>query len=403
MDNELINDYIDGTLPIEREEELFAILSNNAEARAELKSLLYMKDAIRTDTKAFTPSVKSTGAIFSQLGFTPPVLPPVQVPSPSIIDKLKDIANINLKTIVTSIISASLTAIVFTVYMTSISEIIAENSTISQYDNYQLNSIESIDNDNPFKEDKADAMPNLDDYDINNACNAFTLIDDSQPMIQIIDEADLASINNYYSNDKFIEPKPENGKLMFISNKTEIFDTNELNRDFLNDIVRNNVFSFEIYGSYYHNNTNEQVNSIYEQTLNNTILNFIYTINNDFSIGLDYRRENFNYRIDENNLSRISDKLIGYGEKPNFETAGLILRYHPEFAKLPYSQLFTQVMIGGNKVGYVGRLMLGAEIEPIANYTILIGYDWSKLVFSSKEQILHTSKNGLHIGAGIKF
>ncbi|MFW5701359.1 MAG: anti-sigma factor family protein, partial [Bacteroidota bacterium] len=60
----LIHEFVDGTLSPEHEEELFASLRSNDELRSELKQQMAIKSAVRSDTKAFTPSAASTMAIF---------------------------------------------------------------------------------------------------------------------------------------------------------------------------------------------------------------------------------------------------------------------------------------------------------------------------------------------------
>ena len=67
-----IHEFLDGSLEINGEEEFFLMLANNEEFRSELKQQLAMKEAIKNDTKAYTPAAFSTMAIFSSLGFAPP-------------------------------------------------------------------------------------------------------------------------------------------------------------------------------------------------------------------------------------------------------------------------------------------------------------------------------------------
>jgi hypothetical protein len=70
-----IHDFLDGSLESSEEENLFLLLSNDDDLRSELKQQLAMKDAIKSDTKAFSPSAASTMAIFSALGFATPIAP----------------------------------------------------------------------------------------------------------------------------------------------------------------------------------------------------------------------------------------------------------------------------------------------------------------------------------------
>jgi len=411
MNLELINDFVDGTLPIEKEEELFALLSTDACARTELKHQLSMKDAIKSDSKAFTPSVKSTAAIFSSLGFTPPVAAQIPEPMPatkSLINKFVEFANANISSIIASIASAGLTATFFLAFIASNSDTIADLDAQSLI--YPQNKTYSI----------------LYDYPLTN--NSKSVIDDLANATQTISHIPIISTKNIDNKDLIkISPNlPDNstnnsqehiiefsnsinkddvgfGRINYENRSSALYESlDAMNHQFeLVNTSNNNEFSFELYGSHYIT-PQENINISNEQTLNNIILNLIYSINEEFSIGLDYRRENFYLIFEGNEKREKSNALYRYEMKPNFETAGLLLRYNPKFAKLPYTQLFAQSVVGGNKVGYVGRAMIGAELVPIPNYSIIIGYDWSNMFYSFQDKWFSTTKKGIHFGVGVK-
>ena len=69
--SKLIHEFADGTLESGNEEELFRLLASNEDYRGELKQQIAMKNAIKIDAKAYTPSAASTLKIFSSIGFTP--------------------------------------------------------------------------------------------------------------------------------------------------------------------------------------------------------------------------------------------------------------------------------------------------------------------------------------------
>lgn len=67
--DELITSYLDGELPIEKEDEMFSSLAKDSEdSRAAMRELISMRNVIPQDTEAFTPPIAAKDAVFSQLG-----------------------------------------------------------------------------------------------------------------------------------------------------------------------------------------------------------------------------------------------------------------------------------------------------------------------------------------------
>lgn len=68
---QLLHDFVDGSLDYHGEMTLFSELQSNEGLRRELKLLMLMQKAARHDVKAFTPAPESHDAIFARLGFSP--------------------------------------------------------------------------------------------------------------------------------------------------------------------------------------------------------------------------------------------------------------------------------------------------------------------------------------------
>jgi len=67
--DELITSYLDGELPIDKEDEMFSSLAKDSEdSRAAMRELISMRNVIPHDTEAFTPPIAAKDAVFSQLG-----------------------------------------------------------------------------------------------------------------------------------------------------------------------------------------------------------------------------------------------------------------------------------------------------------------------------------------------
>ncbi len=68
---QLLHDYVDGSLDYQDEMRLFNELRTNEALRQELKLLILMQKSARHDVEAFTPAPDSHDVIFARLGFAP--------------------------------------------------------------------------------------------------------------------------------------------------------------------------------------------------------------------------------------------------------------------------------------------------------------------------------------------
>lgn len=70
--SELLNDFMENSLPSSHEDALFHALAGDEELRFEMKSLMRMREAIREDDEGAVIPISSTNAIFSRLGYSVP-------------------------------------------------------------------------------------------------------------------------------------------------------------------------------------------------------------------------------------------------------------------------------------------------------------------------------------------
>jgi|GEM_PF-520419 len=69
--DELITSYLDGELPLEKEDAMFTSLASDSEdSRSAMRELISMRNVIPHDTEAYTPPPAAKDAVFSQLGMT---------------------------------------------------------------------------------------------------------------------------------------------------------------------------------------------------------------------------------------------------------------------------------------------------------------------------------------------
>jgi len=68
----MLQSFLDGELPPEKEESLFLLMSQSSDLRAEMRDLLAIRSAVQHDMKSLVPPVETTRALFGTLGFTAP-------------------------------------------------------------------------------------------------------------------------------------------------------------------------------------------------------------------------------------------------------------------------------------------------------------------------------------------
>ena len=124
-----------------------------------------------------------------------------------------------------------------------------------------------------------------------------------------------------------------------------------------------------------------------------------YKLDNEFSFGIDYRRERFAQEF----TGKEGNNYFVYRQEPNFQTISLFAKYNPEILKYEVFSPFTILSLGANSSGPVGRIMLGTDIYFSNKFYFTIGYDYNTLFYTQSGANFISSKTGYHFGAGIKF
>jgi len=72
-------------------------------------------------------------------------------------------------------------------------------------------------------------------------------------------------------------------------------------------------------------------------------------------------------------------------------------------AKLSDFKSFANLYIGGNKIGQIGRIMIGTEISPSKEYGFIIGVEGSLLRHLHQNKEFWAKKIGLNYGIMFHF
>lgn len=382
---QIIYEFVDGELPAEQESELFAMLATDQEARNELKSILAIKEAVRSDSVAFVPPVKSTQRIFSSLGFSAPGA----VATTATISKFAQLGQwlaSQYKFIATGIASAVTTALLMWF-------LVPQNQQIQQipHNSSKLASSSSYLQDE-IKQNNTPLQPELKEKIV------YKYIVVEKPK-QLLSE-NIANSSDFLS---IITPSKAIPKLQanLVNNIPPNFAVNIMNIPAFNELYadKERNLSLEIKGLSHLSDLKERVGPSQDQNFNNTSFSILYKYSPELSFGIDYTRENFYQKFSgyENN------QLYQYEQNPNFETFSLLARYSPNFADFDFARIFAQTSLGGNKVGYVGRFSFGAEIPVLNRYSLAVSYSFSNMYYEHQNKWFSSSKRGVELGAKINF
>ena len=431
--SELIHDFTDGTLDTVREPELFNVLASNDELRTEFKHQLAMKSAIRTDAKAYTPAVHSTLQIFSSLGFVPPASVAVTTVGGS-----GAVAGTAVKSagffskfgaaLITGTIAVVTTGLIaYWLFNSEIGDLKIENKNLTS----QLNIAK-----------KQNEIPVVKSFAMDETKNKIDMPEKVKiKYVYIQKSEDRSQKSEGIDNGKLMidngqpitengEPITDNGEQIaeneLSSNNSQLlFDKAEFNRNQygLNDyngfMTRLSPFPTIQFDDSYKSNFHEDLGISIElmnmenwftikptispeeyNKFNNTSVSVLYNIFNDFHTGVEYRRETFFQRfvgVDEKGDSN------RYEQQPNFESAGLLLRYSNKDFNLYGIYPYGQIVLGGTNVGFIFRYGFGFKYSPFNNLSFIIGLNSSSLFYSHGGKPWQSNRYDLNYGLSFEF
>ncbi len=389
-----IHDFLDGSLEATGEEEFFLLLSNNEELRSELKQQLAMKDAIKSDTKAFSPSAASTMAIFSTLGFSSPIA--AEAAAPAFGTKVGNFFSQYKQGFVGGIMSAVATiAIVF--WFFNPMENIADKSLPVKGESYagmqpankalQLSLpkvvSKSIGNSKPNVVVKYVYLPK---EEANTS---------SQPIISESrsNASDVAELS--YSAHLAKQQQPT----LSVENNSDGTQQDAIFNDLMiHSVELNSGFSLEVRGSQDWLMNGSNITPATFPKFNNMGLTAMYSLSENFQAGIDIRQENFFQ--DFTGYDEINHKIYNIQQQPNFTSAGIALRY--TWNDDGWIPVINQITLGGTNAGIIGRFMLGTKYSPYHNISFMLGIEYSILRYFHQDEYFASPKVGLNYGVTFK-
>jgi hypothetical protein len=429
---QIIYDYIEGVLPPEKELELFQMLTANEELRAELKSQMAIKSAVKSDVVAYTPKAQSTMNIFNTIGLTPPpgIAP---IPNPGffsvIAGKLSNLSPFFM----TGLATAAATAVVifmlynFGAFDGALLAKYGNNATInninqsaiplmtSEADLAKQDDIQTVETKIAGKSnvtDKSTVEPKVvykyiyvtkDDTRANEnqkfaaqQDNLQVLTDNVSNNLFTPSEVAFSKSNLSSLNKQF---RGEDSPLYLLRSP---YGANDIRNPMIEATFIGNEgnenFAVEFRGSIYNHGEGVKIDPA-KYDMANFGISVTYSLFDELKVGVDYHRENF-YQT----FSGVEDGVLyTYHQNPNIQTYGALVRYHPDFAKISYFAPFVQVNGGYSTVGPVFRGMFGLEFSMDNTSKFVVAYGYNHLRFKHDDKWFDSGKTGLQIGFGFKF
>lgn len=398
MNNDsLIQDYLDGTLDSESEDELFSLIGSDYEVRSEYKKYIAIESALKSDLSKIAPSVNSTINVFSKLGFTPPVS--VMPPKPVKVSLLKRIAEFYMqhKRVMSASLASSLVTAFLLLYF-------LPGGSFIKSPQYMLGGSSYSGSGNTAE------IPPSAPVNKHFAANMNRFI----PSVQ--SEANVEEMSSETSHRSYTEAYNKSvNRLNAIPDEKQLTESQlfvRSNSDFaLNYNRKNHLFDnsepagnkkkmgiqVSVSGNYGVPLSDPGLSQPRSTMLNTTGLNIAYTVAEDVAVEADVRREYFHQKYEERNLT----SNLQHEQYPNYLTFGVGARFY--FAKEGNFAAYGNVHAGANKSGYVGRAGVSVEYAPTPDYKFVVGVESSRLAYNRSNNMHYSDKIGVNYGVAFNF
>jgi len=418
--SELLNKFFDGQIEPNEEESLFNSLATNASLRKELKNLIDIEKAVKSDFGVMFPPVETTSALFSNSNIS----------TQSIVTKAPFMASFKtliLSNLLTLIIASSLVYLGMNYFNNNSNLIKSANHTQSSIQNqnnaYNYPVISNLNvnssNDNSLNPNKS--QNNISNNNINNnhikKSNIVgkRIVDKSNDKQENSNNDQFASnpinLENHSSDVNQIEPPSvTNSKFnaqantnLLLNKNNDIYLSKMQSIDFpipsysIKQLGLNNL-SLTFSGGDSWSLPKATVPRSSQPLFNNNAITLTYNLNKNFSFGIDFRQEYFYQKY--NGIDKDKQEYI-YEQNTNYSAFGLLAREN--ILNYDYFKTFVQTYLGLNKIGPIGRLMFGLEINPREEYGFIFTVEGSSLRYFHQNNYYWSNKIGAYYGIILHF
>lgn len=408
----LLLEFMDGTLSSTDEMALFNALSSNEELRGEFKHLLAMSSSVHSDVQPFITPPESTRAIFEQLGFTPPGIPvrPVSA-TPATVGKLRRIVPALASGVAASLVTAG---IIFAIFgYPGASNSVATSSAAHR--NGRSASLERV-----------LSIPRGGDGDNSASNNAGNQIASNESQVREVvryvyvpqatptslqeaqrqsatDENEELDVASRDDRDKItLSPMLGTGRTSFArrSSGTSTMALPESGTSLFSNLLSFNdepALTVEIRNTASESFPNATLDPAAGSLLNNKSITLLYSLSDNQSVGIEFGQEPFFQRFEARNAG----KRYQYEQMPILSWAGAAYRY--SLSDMGPFNPFGQFVLGGTRLGVLGKLVVGVNYAPTSSIHITAGIDGSLLSYPVQNTWYSSYKLGLTYGVGFSF
>jgi len=414
MDYEfLIQQYLDGELDADGENQLFSALSSNEELRKQMKEAIALDKGLSKRVSAFVPTSASTLNIFTQLGIGTGVGAAFTAATLGFKEAILAFFSTYSTAIISAIVAVALTTGSFLAFYNPPDKIYKSGNNQVQFQ--KMNNKNTTSNNTPSviakntEQNEKEYAPvrvdtvfryitrtveietnskQVDDISSNLNTTAMGNIDKAEPENQVYLLSSSSPEINTNLNGK------TNQKKNFIYTESGVYTHMPVNVD----DNRNLGISFELKGNGYWSIPHADVVQYETPVFANIQLSALYDFSNSFKAGMDVRQENFYQNFSGTN--EIGEEFE-YKQYPSYYTFSVLGRY--TFLQKQTYSLFAQGSIGATATGSVSRLMFGFKLSPFSSISFLFGVEGSMLTYIHQNNIFNSPKIGLNYGVAFNF
>ncbi len=422
--DELIQDFLDGTLDPSGERDLLFAVAGDDELRSELKRHMAIQRAVKSDTQAFVPSAKSTGSIFSSLGYAVPGGVAAEAARRGIFSKIGAIAAKYSQGLIGGLMATVATLVVVLLLL----EFFGSGGTFTSNKSESEATAATIGTDNHNRTQHtagsdrfSKEIPVTSSSDKNESKvvykTKYVYLPVKIDTIKIIEEA-LGKMAAKFSDNSLSDEINDSRRNVisrvspavndyFESNRSEfilrepvpapIFDFTPRPRA---RIERDRKFALAIRASQPFYSTPIEVSPENDRIFNNYGIAFSYAPTDFLAVGADLRRENF-YQIYETGPDR-SGYYWRHEQQPNFTSAGIFARGVWSDA-LPGFSPYAQFGFGGNVGGYALRPSIGFVYSPYPGISFILDVEYNNFRFTQDGAVYNSEKTNLNYGISFDF
>ncbi len=398
--SELIHRFIDEGLDPIAEQNLFENMAKNPALRSEFKQYLAFERAALTDFSAYQPSLNSTNTIFSTLGISPTAAgttPTINSP----ISFWAKYGGIILTNIASIIITAALLYF-FNLQGDDKSNLSKSNPNLKSQ-TIEQNSVPVVSNfDNDTKTKTNSKIPEKVKYIyIEKPEKEPTHTELNQPTSfepNTIGSSEVSIINSTnFIKQTLDNPLFQNQNLPNENKFIKIDDIQLIPMDYaIKNLGLENV-SIMFAGNDSYSLPQSPLPRSSQPLFDSKSLVLLYDLSSSISLGLDLRQEF--YYLDY--TGQVGAKEYRYEQNTNFTSIGIVGKFN--WLNYQNFKSFANLYIGGNKIGQIGRIMIGTEISPSKEYGFIIGVEGSLLRHLHQNKEFWAKKIGLNYGIMFHF